>query len=410
MRRRGDGDQSFPLLDSIRALAAISILVVHTSFFSGAYRDAGLGRFLAHLDVGVPVFFVLSGFLLYRPFVAARVSGRPRLGFGEYGKRRLVRIVPAYWVVLTIAAIVPGVAGVFSGNWWAYYGLLQPLPVYTATADCATDVLRCGLPVTWSLTVEVIFYATLPLWVLAVDRLSRHWRRSPLGLDLALLAVLVAISIVILASSPGSDLYQFLLFSPLGRGCWFAVGMALATLRVWLDGSEREPAAIRLIGRRPGVPIVLAAATYVFAVAVVLRPLPLLRPPLDEPWRFVAENALFALVAGLVVLPAIFGLRAGGFSRRALAQRPLLWLGMVSYGIFLWHYPVVLGLVNHGINGFVELTALTLALTIPCAAASYYVIERPLMRAVRSRPGAGGAALGSAELEEEKALHPGSYA
>ena len=66
----------FPLLDSLRALAAISVLLVHTALFSGAFDDRVYGRFLAHLDIGVPFFFLLSAFLLYRPFVEARVRGR----------------------------------------------------------------------------------------------------------------------------------------------------------------------------------------------------------------------------------------------------------------------------------------------------------------------------------------------
>lgn len=402
------GQEAFPLLDAIRALAAISVVLVHVTVFSGAFTHPVIGRLLAHLDVGVPVFFVLSAFLLYRPFVAARVDGEPRLGFGEYGKRRFVRIAPAYWLVLTVAAVVPGVAGVLSGNWWAYYGFLQPLPVYTMGSDCTADVLRCGLPATWSLTVEVLFYVTLPLWVLAVDGLARRWRRSQLSLDLAMIAGLCAVSAFVLISQPTSDLYEFLLFSPLGRGCWFAVGMALAALSVHVERSPRRPRGLELVARRPGLPILGAAIIYVLVVTLLLRPLPLLRPPLEVPWRFLVENFAFAAIAGLVVLPAIFGLTGGGLTRRTLAQRPLLWLGMVSYGIFLWHYPVVILLVDHGVTDFTALTALTFAITVPCAAASYYAVERPLMRLIRSRPAAAGAALGSARLEALQAMHPGA--
>ena len=123
--------QQFPLLDPLRAMAALSILVVHVALFSGAADADIYGRFLIHLDIGVPFFFLLSGFLLYRPFVVARVEGTPRTPFRDYAMRRFVRIVPAYWLALTVAAIVPGFAGTFSGNWWVYYGLLQSYPIYT---------------------------------------------------------------------------------------------------------------------------------------------------------------------------------------------------------------------------------------------------------------------------------------
>lgn len=139
--------EPFPLLDPLRAFAAVSILLVHTSLFSGAIAHAGYGRLLAHLDIGVPFFFLLSAFLLYRPFVVARLENRERTPFREYAKRRFVRIAPAYWAVLTIAAVIPGFAGAFTGNWWVYYGLLQSLPVYDPTGSCAADPYRCGVPV-----------------------------------------------------------------------------------------------------------------------------------------------------------------------------------------------------------------------------------------------------------------------
>ena len=163
--------QQFPLFDSLRALAAISILVVHVGVVSGVFAQ-WYGRYVAHLDIGVPFFFLLSAFLLYRPFVAARVEGRDYGSLRTYARRRFIRIMPAYWAVLTISAVVPGMAGAFSGNWWVYYGLLQSYPVYTREGECAVDVFRCGVPPAWSLAVEVMFYAVLPLFAL-LDGMDR---------------------------------------------------------------------------------------------------------------------------------------------------------------------------------------------------------------------------------------------
>ena len=163
--------QQFPLFDSLRALAAISILVVHVGVVSGVFAQ-WYGRYVAHLDIGVPFFFLLSAFLLYRPFVAARVEGRDYGSLRTYARRRFIRIMPAYWAVLTISAVVPGMAGAFSGNWWVYYGLLQSYPVYTREGECAVDAFRCGVPPAWSLAVEVMFYAVLPLFAL-LDGMDR---------------------------------------------------------------------------------------------------------------------------------------------------------------------------------------------------------------------------------------------
>ena len=99
--------EHFPALDGFRALAAIGVLLAHVALLSGLnVRKPGLGHYLARADVGVSIFFLLSGFLLYRPFVAARLAGRPSMGLGAYARRRALRILPAYWVALTIVAFV----------------------------------------------------------------------------------------------------------------------------------------------------------------------------------------------------------------------------------------------------------------------------------------------------------------
>jgi peptidoglycan/LPS O-acetylase OafA/YrhL len=373
------------LLDPLRALAAISILLVHTTIFSGAFDDPGYGRLLAHLDIGVSFFFLLSAFLLYRPFVKARIAGTPRTRFSDYGLRRFVRIAPAYWVALTVAAIVvfPGAAGAFSGNWWAYYGLLQTYPVYEPTATCATSVFRCGIPVAWSLSVEVLFYLTLPLFVLGMAWLGRRWRGGWLTLELGAVAVISAISIVIQSSVPRSDLHVWLFYSPLGRGWWFGLGLLLAAISVHAARREREPAFIGLLRRQPGIPI--AAAVALYAVVSFTIPGPSANFPTIDSGAYVAQYLLFGVIAALILLPAVFGVDGGGLARRALAHRSLVWLGLVSYGIFLWQIPVLILFVDLGVEAFVPLTIATFVLTVACAAASYYLLERPLMRRVRRR-------------------------
>ena len=153
---------------------------------------------------------LLSAFVLYRPFVEARVAGTDRTRFSDYGRRRFVRIAPAFWAVLTITAVVPGMAGAFSANWWVYYGLLQSFPVYKATGTCAVDVFHCRVPVAWTLTLEVLFYMTLPLFVLAMAWLGKRWRDGWLMPELVAAALISAISIVIQSSIPTSDLHIWL--------------------------------------------------------------------------------------------------------------------------------------------------------------------------------------------------------
>ncbi len=88
----------------------------------------------------------------------------------------------------------------------------------------------------------------------------------------------------------------------------------------------------------------------------------------------------FGAIAALLLLPAVFGDRSGGLPRRFLAHPVVAWLGLISYGIFLWHYVVSRHLGGRANLDPVLLLITTLAITIPCAAASYYLVERPLLR------------------------------
>ncbi len=155
----------FPLFDSLRAIAAIAVLATHAAVFAGLETSGGTttGQYAARLDVGVAVFFVISGCLLYRPFVRSRVNAMPAPATGPYAWRRFLRIVPAYWLALTVVAVFFGTSGsVFS---WPevvrYYGVGQAY---------GQDTLGGGLTQAWSLTVEVAFYVFLPLWAWLMRR------------------------------------------------------------------------------------------------------------------------------------------------------------------------------------------------------------------------------------------------
>ena len=121
----------FPLLDGMRAIAVLSVVLVHTTV--GAHDTPILGPLLAHTNIGVAIFFLISGFLLYRPFIAHRGGGPAAPSVDQYAKRRVLRIYPAYWLVLTVLVIAPGLTGIGDGEWWALYGLVQTLP---GASDC----------------------------------------------------------------------------------------------------------------------------------------------------------------------------------------------------------------------------------------------------------------------------------
>jgi peptidoglycan/LPS O-acetylase OafA/YrhL len=361
----------FPLIDGMRALAVLGVVGVHTASAGGAVSGSIGGRLLAHLGLGVTVFFLISGFLLYRPFIAHRAAGAAAPRVTDYFKRRILRIYPAYWLVLTVLVIVPGVTGVIDGHWWPMYALVHTLPVFDGRR-CIEAPTSCGLAQTWSLVVELTFYLVLPLYAMAMAALTRRTGlRGWMLAELVVLSVLSALSVVL----------QYVVLDPLPRWfgtsvagyvLWFALGMGLAVASVGFGAAERPPWVLRLVAARPGLVWGLAAAGYALLCARL--------PPTSV--LFVRSDQLdSAGIAALLLAPAVFADRPGLLPHRLLAHRVVAWLGLVSYGIFLWHYAVTLELGSYGAGAsFPVVLTGTLAITLPIAAASYYLVERPLLR------------------------------
>ena len=322
------------------------------------------------------IFFLISGFLLYRPFIAHRGSGAPAPAVRDYAKRRLLRILPAYWLVLTALALIPGLSGIHDGDWAAQYALVHALPI-AGDSGCSTAVAECGLAQTWSLVVELTFYALLPLYVLATARLApdrgiKRW----MWLELGLLALLSTASVIFAFGLSDNQPMSWGGGSVAGYFLWFALGMALAVVSVAIEGGLRPPAAIVLAARRPGLLWLGAAAAYL-AVCAALPATPFLLSTSDQ----LAAHVSFGLIALLLLAPAVFADAPASLPGRFLLNPIVAWLGLISYGIFLWHYAFALefGFPGEG-WGFAGVLAATLAATVPCAAASYYAVERPLLR------------------------------
>ena len=160
------GDR-FPAADGARALAAFGVLLTHVGLLSGFnFAHPAIGAYFARAEVGVSIFFVLSGFLLYRPFAVRRFAGHPPGETGKYARRRLLRIFPAYWVALTIVAFVLRAPPfVEPHSIVAHYLLLQ---IYDPN-----QVVFGPIDQAWSLATEVSFYVFLPIWAWLLARRTR---------------------------------------------------------------------------------------------------------------------------------------------------------------------------------------------------------------------------------------------
>ncbi|HYH58115.1 MAG TPA: acyltransferase [Thermoleophilaceae bacterium] len=368
------GNPRFPLIDGLRAIAALSIVAFHAGHLTGSDLT-WWGAYVSRLDVGVTIFFVVSGFLLYRPFVAARLEGRPRPGIPQYAARRALRIVPAYWVAITLLAVYPGISGIFTGDWWIYYGLLQTY--------FGEHVLG-GIQVAWTLVVEVSFYAVLPLLALALTLpAAGRTRAGRLRAELALLALLFAIpwTLRIVTAAEGDTPKRIVHLALSGSLDWFAWGMALAVASVALHGRERSVAAIRLVHDHAWICWAAAAAMLVVMVELLD-----FRYAQLEPTDWLWHHLLYGLLAVALVLPAVFGTAGQGVVRRILGHPVAAWLGLVSYGIFLYHLPVVGELAGGAVGewagryGFPVVLGLAAPIAIALGAASYYAVERPFLR------------------------------
>lgn len=336
-------------LDGVRAVAALSVLVFHAVGFwaRGSAEGAAIRPWVGRLDVGVAIFFLLSGYLLWGPFLRGEVR------VGAYARRRAVRIVPAYWLALIVSALALGLGEVWS-NAPLFFGFAQTYREQTAGQ---------GIGQAWTLCVEVVFYAFLPVWALAAARTRSLW--PPAGL----FATSVAYKLVVLAALDGrvGPLEPALIALPAFMD-WFALGMAVATL-------EARGTAFR--SAWPW----LAGALAAYGVSVVVLWDARLDAYTDAEW--LLRHGSYAAIALCVLIAGVAG-------ARVLRWPPLAWLGVISYGIYLYHVLILALMSRWGVvaweswmHPYVLWTGLALAGSVVCAALSWRLVERPLLRATR---------------------------
>ncbi len=385
-----------PLVDSLRAIAALTVLLTHTAVNAGVSGNphSTLSPYAQRLDVGVTIFFLISGLLLYRPFVRARATGQTAPPAGPYAWRRFTRIVPAYWLALTVTALWVGTStvqdGVFTLHGGPYYYLLAQ--------TYSSQTLSGGLTQAWTLTIEVAFYVFVPVWAWVGRTVDRRrttdgWvRREVIGLIVLALCSEIWKLAVLSPQNPHQVVITPALDSLPTFLDQFSLGMGLAVLGTWLELRDGPPP--RWLGRFDrcsGLSWLVAVLAF-WIVAKHAGIDPVFFAPMGVK-AYLARHALYAVVALGLLLPAAIGRDDQGLPRRILALRPLAWLGLVSYGIYLWQAPVLAQLDRWHFGRHVLIhpwlwwSAGTFVGSAAIAAASYYGLERPLLRLVRRRTG-----------------------
>ena len=375
---------TFPCFDGFRALAAGTIVAFHVAFVSGiGLRHRVLGLFLARLDVGVPLFFVISGFLLYRPFVAAHLEGVAHPGARSFLARRLLRIVPAYWAVLAVVAFGLGLKHLGGiGGSAVYFGFLQ---IY----DNAH--VGGGISQAWSLCTEMTFYLVLPAYAWTVRRLARQPGRRPLAVEWAAVGGVYTGGVLFRAAIAFGDLR-----SPFDcRLDWlpatmdlFALGMALAVASASgpRPSPHRAATVLRAAAGRPWLCWTAAGVAYVGVSAGVFRTSDLGRA--FTPGQVMGRQVLYGLIGLLVVAPGVFGPQEVGPTRRLLRSRPMALTGLASYGIYLTHNAVIDEYLLHAHRRVLHtpvgpLLAITVVGTAVVSVLVYRLVERPALRLKR---------------------------
>jgi peptidoglycan/LPS O-acetylase OafA/YrhL len=308
-------------LTGIRAVAAILVVATHAAYTTGKYTHGYVGLVQARMEIGVPIFFVLSGFLLFGPWVRAAAKGRPAPSVRRYAWHRVRRIMPAYAVTVIAAYVIYHFryAGPNAGHTWI--GFLRNLSLTQIYTDrYMYSYLHQGLTQMWSLAVEAAFYVVLPLlaWLLLVVLCRRRWRPLLLlGGVLALTAVSPAWLIFVHTVDGLPDAARLWLPTYL---IWFVGGMLLAVLSVM------------------GVRCYAFAALPVAAVSYFIASTPIAGEPATSPYALapaIWKAVFYVVIATLAVAPLALGDR--GWYARLLATRPMVFLGEISYEIFLIH-------------------------------------------------------------------------
>ncbi|MEY2459207.1 MAG: hypothetical protein QOG30_1037, partial [Acidimicrobiaceae bacterium] len=344
------GDSGYrPALDGLRGLAVGAVVAFHLGY------PWAVGGYL-----GVSVFFTLSGFLITGLLLGERASAG-RIDLKRFWSRRARRLLPPALLGLVLAATVtrsmplapPGanidlLAALGDVANWRF---LIAGRSYGALFTSPSAALHY-----WSLSIEEQFYALYPLMVVAGFRNRSNPRRL-----LRWCAIGVACSWGALLAAGITGHHDFAYYSTLTRGGELLVGaMAAIRLRLRTTRHAAPPGPARQAAEALALVVLIALSATIAQSSVAL------------------ELGVLPLVAVLSAIVVMGGYR-GGLIATLLSWRPLVGLGRISYGVYVYHWPLLLWLTatRTGLHGL-ALTGLRLAVTVAVSLASYFLVERPI--------------------------------
>jgi peptidoglycan/LPS O-acetylase OafA/YrhL len=388
-------------LDGARGLSCLGVAVMHitnhfTPHTAATWKTNALGLTLIF-------FYVLSGFLLFLPYVRNLLKDRDAADLPStknFAVHRIARILPGYLFIFLVcnyvlrvayvenAALQPPASDYGTGMITDPWQLIANL---TLVHTYIPEYFQTGLNPSWSLTLEYAFYASLPLFGLLMFALRRRTALQPYTIALIATGVLILIGVVgrllvplVIAKSGvtdpvlvewGPNWAAVYLRSILVNADNFAMGMLAAVVFVAM---ERAAIPAR-IGNR--VRSISVAAT---CVAIVISGLLI-------PGRNPFATMVIGLGCGLMILIIVAPLALGQRSKLAsiLDSAPLRFIGLISLSVYLWHFPLMLMLYRWGLiagdtlPGMLQNVVVAMAFTILVSTITYYLVERPVMNAAK---------------------------
>ena len=382
----GAGVQSGQFLagDGVRGIGMVCVLFAHVApgalvlvgigvYDQGLRHSFGtvLGVLMSGLQLAVPMFFVMSGYLISRPWVRAYVLARKAPRLWAYALNRTLRIVPVFWLLTTVTLVALGSHGASAGDLVAIYGFGQ---IYHGHG---TEAQLLGQA--WTIDVEVAFYILVPPCAYLVMRAARRvgLEAAGRGLDqrqrIAVVVVLVTAATVASAWLRGATIGSLWNFSPPATFYYFGPGVALAALEIGLTG--------RVARRRLRyVPIIFGVCAG--AIAVVLA----VDLSTDANSVITARGSFAVALGSALALGALLARQlVRGDSPRWVDNRVTRWLGQRSYPCYVvqtltigWAV-LALGKMSGPWVAFVAFTAFSIPLTLVLGAIVHVMFERPLL-------------------------------
>ena len=383
-------------IEGLRGLAAYSVLIAHCAAIFATVGVPGgyvAGQVFALMTHGVTLFFVLSGYLLYLPFARNLIEGRRAPSIRTFYRNRVLRIYPAFLVILAVSGFVLGTTtirpqpmGVEVGDRTGY--LTDPVLLIknlTLTHGYFPSSFDSGISPSWSLVPEVAFYAVLPAtWLLARRLRGRRSGTRAALLPPVLLIVVgtigYAAAVLLMATKGGDELFAstwpavFLHSFP--ATCeLFGFGMLIAVLVAALRAPHRPATTVRRARTLAIVAMVAAGIAYIPALV--------LKVPYYDVGIACAAMVLLTVAPG--------GGRIQAAWVRFLESAPVARAGLISYGVYLWHFPLALflrrefpDLLYGGWGGMLVALLVMAGTTTVLSVLTYRFVEKPALARKKS--------------------------